>query len=131
MIGLDTNALVRYFSKDDLQQGLKASQLINALTPAEPGWVSLTTLIELVWVVTRKLRGDRKAMIAILDQLQRREDIVIEQSATVASAFQQYRHGRADFADCLIAASARAAGCARTVTFDRVAARDAGMELIP
>jgi predicted nucleic-acid-binding protein len=41
-----------------------------------------------------------------------------------------YRNTRADFADCLIAASAKAAGCSRTVTFDRIAARDAGMELI-
>ena len=36
----------------------------------------------------------------------------------------------ADFADCLIAVSARAAGCRKTVTFDKIAARDAGMELI-
>jgi len=37
---------------------------------------------------------------------------------------------KADFADCLIAASARAARCSRTLTFDRIAARDAGMKLI-
>ena len=58
------------------------------------------------------------------------DSIVVEQDMIVASAVQRFRTTRADFADCLIAASARAAGCARTVTFDRLAARDAGMELI-
>ena len=43
---------------------------------------------------------------------------------------QFYRSGNTEFSDCLIAASARAAGCSRTVTFDRIAARDAGMELV-
>jgi len=59
-----------------------------------------------------------------------RETIVVERAETVARALQRYRRGRADFADCLIATSAKAAGCSRTVTFDRIAARDAGMELI-
>jgi predicted nucleic-acid-binding protein len=54
----------------------------------------------------------------------------VEQDLIVATAVQQFRATRADFADCLISASARAAGCTRTVTFDRIAARDAGMELI-
>jgi predicted nucleic-acid-binding protein len=55
---------------------------------------------------------------------------VIEQASLVERAMQLYRKGNADFADCLIATSAKAAGCSRTLTFDRKAARDAGMELI-
>ncbi|MGH9589433.1 MAG: hypothetical protein ACRD25_03515 [Terracidiphilus sp.] len=46
----------------------------------------------------------------------------------VHDAWARWRSGEADFGDCLIAASAGAAGCARTVTFDRVAAGGAGME---
>jgi predicted nucleic-acid-binding protein len=41
-----------------------------------------------------------------------------------------YHKDNADFADCLIASSARAAGCSQTVTFDRNAARDAGLQLL-
>ena len=55
---------------------------------------------------------------------------MVEQAEIIEKALQRYRRGRADFADCLIAASAKAAGCSRTVTFDRIASRDAGMELI-
>jgi len=56
--------------------------------------------------------------------------IVVERREVVAAATKIFSTTKADFADCLIAASARAAGCVRTVTFDRVAARDAGMVLL-
>jgi predicted nucleic-acid-binding protein len=54
----------------------------------------------------------------------------LEQEATVRQALSLFRKSNADFADCLISLSARAAGCSKTVTFDKIAARDAGMELI-
>jgi predicted nucleic-acid-binding protein len=130
LTGLDTNVLVRFFTTDDPKQFVKAKGLIDSLTKEDPGWIAITTIIELVWVIASRSRGDRKTMTAILGELLAREDIVVEQGSIVESAFQRYRDGKADFADCLIAASARAAGCSRTVTFDRIAARDAGMELI-
>jgi len=58
------------------------------------------------------------------------EAIVVEQASTVVNAVHRFRWSKADFADCLIAASAQAGGCSKTVTFDHIAARDAGMELI-
>jgi predicted nucleic-acid-binding protein len=128
--GLDTNILVRFFAKDDPLQTPKARTLLSSLTTAEPGWVSVATVLELVWVMTSTLGVGRDAVAQILAELLTRETIVVERAETVERALQRYRRGRADFADCLIAASARAAGCSRTVTFDRRAARDAGMELI-
>jgi predicted nucleic-acid-binding protein len=58
------------------------------------------------------------------------KDIVIEQENLVREALLIYRKSNADYPDCLIAASARAAGCGKTVTFDKIAVRDAGMELL-
>ena len=103
---------------------------MNSLTRTEPGWVALATFLELVWVITRKAGGERREVIPILDFLLSRDEIVIEQPSVVEVALQKFRSGNADFADCLIAASAAAAGCTRTLTFDRIAARDAGMQLI-
>jgi predicted nucleic-acid-binding protein len=80
--------------------------------------------------MTSMKRLDRRGITNILSQLLNQEEIVIEQASIVESALRLYRQGNVDFADCLIAVSARAAGCTRTVTFDRKAARDAGMELI-
>jgi predicted nucleic-acid-binding protein len=58
------------------------------------------------------------------------KEIVVENDEVIWRALRQWRGGKADFADCLITASARVAGCERTVTFDQRAARDAGMELL-
>ena len=130
MTGLDTNILVRFFAKDDPLQTPKARAVLSSLTTAEPGWVGLATVLELVWVMTSTIRVGRDVVAQVLAELLTRETIIVERSETVEKALLRYRRGRADFADCLIAASARAAGCSRTVTFDRVAARDAGMELL-
>jgi predicted nucleic-acid-binding protein len=128
--GLDTNILARFLLQDDPMQSPKADEIMRSLTAAEPGWVGVAAILELVWVLSSKNRHDRKAIARTLDQLLVQEEIVIEQAESVQGALLLFRRGNADFADCLIASSARVAGCNRTVTFDRVAARDAGMQLL-
>ena len=130
MIGLDTNVLLRYFLNDDPLQSPKARRIISSLTSADPGWVGISAVLEFVWVLTSKNRAQRSLIAATLDQLLAQDTVVVEQDKVVALAVRQFRFSRAEFADCLIAASAQAAGCTRTVTFDRIAARDAGMELL-
>jgi predicted nucleic-acid-binding protein len=130
LIGLDTNVLVRYFVKDDPEQTRLAVKLIHELSADEPGWVGLVTLLELVWALTRIYRVQRAQVVQIIDTLLASQDIVVEQRETVREVLIVFRTRNTDFADCLIASSAKAAGCSRTMTFDRRAARDAGMQLI-
>ncbi|MGA2170257.1 MAG: type II toxin-antitoxin system VapC family toxin [Terracidiphilus sp.] len=130
MIGLDTNILVRFFAQDDPLQSPIAKAIMSSLTIGEPGWIGVASILELVWVMTSQKRLDRRGITAVLSQLITRKEIVIEQVSMVQNALQLYRKGNADFADCLIASSAKAGGCSRTVTFDRRAARDAGMQLL-
>lgn len=130
MIGLDTNVLVRYFGQDDARQSPQADSIIDSLTADEPGWVGLAAILELVWVMSSVKGAGRTVVADILDQLLAMEAMVVEQAFTVADAVRWFRSSRADFADCLIAASAQTAGCSRTLTFDRIAARDTRMELI-
>ena len=130
MTGLDTNILVRFFANDDPLQTPQARNVMRSLTVSEPGWVGVATILELAWVLTSSMGLDRYAVATVLAGLLRRETIVVEQAETVESALLRYLRGKSDFADCLIASCAKAAGCSRTVTFDRLAARDAGMELI-
>jgi predicted nucleic-acid-binding protein len=130
VIGLDTNVLMRYFGQDDAHQSVQADAIFDSLTAENPGWVGLAAILELVWVMT-SIKGAGRLVIAdTLDQLLAMEAMAVEQASTVANAVQRFRWGKAEFADCLIAASAQTAGCSRTLTFDRIAARDAGMELI-
>jgi predicted nucleic-acid-binding protein len=130
VIGLDTNVVVRYFGQDDARQSVQADAIFDSLTAENPGWVGLAAILELVWVMT-SIKGAGRLVIAdTLEQLLAMEAMAVEQASTVANAVQRFRWGKAEFADCLIAASAQTAGCSRTLTFDRIAARDAGMELI-
>ncbi len=130
MIGLDTNILVRYFIKDDPQQTRLAVNLIFSLSPSEPGWIGVAIFMELDWVMNNVLKVKKDRVVEIFDTLLASRELVVENMETVREALQLYRFRNTDFSDCLIAASAKAAGCSRTVTFDRIAARDAGMELI-
>lgn len=130
MIGLDTNILVRFFVKDEPEQTRLAVNLIYTLTPKEQGWVGLAVVLELIWALTRIYRVKRDRLTRILDTLLASRDIVVEQSEIVHESLNLYRRGNTDLPDCLIACSAKAAGCSRTVTFDRRAARDAGMRLL-
>jgi predicted nucleic-acid-binding protein len=130
VIGLDTNILARFLLHDDRLQSPKADAIMGSLTAEEPGWVGVATLLELVWVLGSRNRFNRLAIASVLDRILSREEIAIEQPDCVQNALLLFRKGKADFADCLIASSAKAAGCTKTVTFDRVASRDAGMQLI-
>jgi predicted nucleic-acid-binding protein len=129
MIGLDTNILVRYFIKDDPEQTRVAVSLIHALSPAEPGWIGVAIFMELDWVMNNVFKVKKDRVVEIFDTLLASQELVAENAETVREALHCYRFRNTNFSDCLIAASARAAGCSRTVTFDRRAARDAGMEL--
>jgi predicted nucleic-acid-binding protein len=130
VIGLDTNVLLRFITQDDQQQSPLADATMASLTTIEPGWVAVATVLEFVWAMSKSMRLPKPMVCNALDRMLTLDTIVMEQQSIVSAAVQQYRSTRADFADCLIAASARAAGCSKTVTFDRIAARDTGMELI-
>lgn len=52
MIGLDTNVLVRYVAQDDSEQSPKATRLIESLSADSPGFISIVSVVELVWVLT-------------------------------------------------------------------------------
>jgi len=130
VIGLDTNILLRFFLDDDPRQSQKARLLIGSLNASRQGWIAVASILEIVWVLKRKKQSARDQIANLVEQLIADDAIVVEDPALVAVAVQRFRSTKAEFADCLIAASARAAGCEKTLTFDEIAARDAGMELI-
>ena len=130
MIGLDTNILVRYFIQDDPEQTRLAVNLIDSLSPTETGWIGVAVFMELDWVLNNVLKVKKDRVVEIFDTLLVSQELVVENADIVREALQLYRSRNTDFSDCLIASAAKAAGCSRTVTFDRIAARDAGMELV-
>lgn len=130
MIGLDTNVLVRYIMQDDAKQSPKAAKLIESLTVDEPGFVSIVSVVELVWVLSSAYGLSRGQIEQALEALLRTKEFVIDRADHLLKALRVFKATSADFADCLIERSAAGAGCVRTMTFDVGAARVAGMTLI-
>lgn len=130
MIGLDTNVLVRYIMQDDDKQAAKATKLVESLSAAAPGFITLVSVVELVWVLSSCYDLSRLQIAQALEVILRSKQLVVDQSEHVVRALRAFSTGGADFADCLIERMAASAGCAQTMTFDNAAAKTAGMTLI-
>ena len=130
MIGLDTNVLVRYIMQDDARQAPLASRLIESLSAESPGFVPLVSVVELGWVLSSAYELDRNQLVAAIEGLLRTKELVVERAEIVWKALRAVQGTNGDFADCLISCSAAAAGCPKTMTFDRGAAKSGGMTLI-
>ena len=130
MTGLDTNVLVRYIMQDDARQSARATRVVESLTADAPGFVALVSVVELAWVLTSAYTLGKEQLIEAFEALLRTRELVIERAEVVWKALRVYRAENADFADCLIERSAAAAGCIRTLSFDRAAVKACGMTLV-
>ncbi|MGH7863987.1 MAG: PIN domain-containing protein [Candidatus Binataceae bacterium] len=130
MIGLDTNVLVRYIMQDDAKQSASANRLVESLSVESPGFVPLVSVVELAWVLSSAYELDRDQVVQVFESLLRTKEIVVERAEIVWKALRVFQSANADFADCLIERSAVVAGCDRTMTFDRGAAKGCGMTLV-
>jgi predicted nucleic-acid-binding protein len=130
VIGLDTNVLVRYITQDDNKQAALANALIENLDDASPGFVTLVTLVELSWVLESAYHFTRQQFTEVMQTLMTVDTIKLDRAAVVASAVRVYAASKADFSDCLIERLSASTGCERTMTFDKAAAKMAGMILL-
>jgi len=130
MIGLDTNVLVRYIMQDDAKQSALATKLIEGLSEDAPGFITLVSVIELTWVLESAFALNRSQIVEVFQRIMSVDVFKLDRVGVIASALRSYGNGKADFADCLIERLSAQAGCDRTMTFDRNAAKTAGMVLI-
>lgn len=131
MIGVDTNVLVRYLVQDDRRQSAQAGRLMESFTASAPGFVSIVTLAETIWVLQDVYERSRNDIWMVVEALLQTEGVVIQMPDLVWQALRGFGASRADFADHLIERIGAASGCTSTMTFDKAAARDAGMRLMP
>jgi predicted nucleic-acid-binding protein len=130
MIGLDTNVLIRYLVQDDAVQSPKATAILEKqLSEATPGFVSVVVTVELFWVLESYYDFAPSDVAAVLERLLAANYIVFEDEQEVFGAMAVIQEGTGNFADALIAALARRAGCSQTLTFDRKALRIPGFAL--
>jgi predicted nucleic-acid-binding protein len=131
MTGLDTNVLVRYLTDDDPAQARRAAAWIGtAVARGEDCFVSAIVLCEVTWVLRGAYEVSKSDLLLTLDRLLATARFVIGDKDVVRTAVDAYRAGRADFADYVIGALNREAGCESTVTFDRRLRDDAHFQML-
>lgn len=127
MRGLDTNVLLRYFTRDEPEQASVARKMIqDAEDHDERLFVSVIVLCEVIWVLRgRTYRYRREEMVHLLELLLQTPRFEVQHRREVYLALRDFAEGEADFSDYLIGRLGRDAGCRDTVTFDsRLATED-------
>ncbi len=125
MIGLDTNVLVRLLVRDDEAQHHRAIALLGR-DPDETFFVGEVVLAEVVWVLASRYRCDRDEIASVVRQLTQVQELHFESTDRVVRALRSFESGEGGFADYLIAARARDAGCSSVATLDRALHADSG-----
>lgn len=119
MLGVDTNVLVRYLTRDDSSQYEKARRLIDReVAKGEPILVSLLVLLETEWVLRSRYELAKTDIVTAFSALLDTADLTFEDEPSVENAVYSWKDSAADFADCLIEARNRQLGCRATATFD-------------
>ena len=131
MIGLDTNILVRYLTQDDPAQARKATDIFEKqLSTQKPGFVSIVTITETVWLLDRAYGYSREEIALAIERMLQTDVLAVENEQEVFTAMTALKDGTGEFSDALIATLGEKAGCSHTLTFDRKAARLRGFELV-
>jgi predicted nucleic-acid-binding protein len=127
MLGVDTNVLVRYLTRDDQPQYEKARRLIDReVAKGEPVLVSLLVLLETEWVLRSRYEMAKAEIITAFSALLETADLTFEDEPSIETAVYSWKDSAADFADCLIESRNRKLGCRATATFDGRALNLAG-----
>jgi predicted nucleic-acid-binding protein len=127
MLGVDTNVLVRYLTRDDQPQYEKARRLIDReVAKGEPVMVSLLVLLETEWVLRSRYELAKADIVVTFSALLDTAELTFEDEPSVEAAVYEWKDSPADFADCLISARNIRLGCRATATFDSRALKLSG-----
>jgi predicted nucleic-acid-binding protein len=129
LIGLDTNVLARYIFDDDPVWSPRATHFIDdECTPERPGYINLVVLAELVWLLRQARDFTRDKIVTVIREFMEADNLVVAETALIERVLEQYKAGKADFADYLIVELNRVATAVPTVTIDKKAALHEGFQ---
>ena len=130
MIALDTNVILRYLVGDDPEQAEAALELLEGLTPGNPGYICREVVLEVGWVLERSYGFTRTRVADSLMDLTATDNLVVENSDDVAAAAHRYGQGGPGFSDLMVISAAKRVGATPLYTFDRKLARMEGAVLV-
>jgi predicted nucleic-acid-binding protein len=114
---VDTNILIRFFTRDDEKQARRAASLIQK----NEIWIAKTVVLETECVLRNLYDFSKSEVLAALRSLSGLENVHLEDPANVIKAFE-WAAGDLDFADALHIASAQDAPSFATLD-DKLAKR--------
>jgi predicted nucleic-acid-binding protein len=118
MIGVDTNILLRVLLQDDPEQNAEINAaLIRARDAGETLYIGPVAFVETIWTLRRRVPMEE--LTSAVSALIATPPFRIFDEKVATGALEMFSGGKAGFSDCIIAAMNDAAGCARTLTFDR------------
>jgi len=129
MIGLDTNIIIRYLTQDDVKQSKLVRKFFEKELADQQGFVTLVTLVEVVWILESCYEQPKSVIIHTLESLLSTTQFAFENSEIIHIAINRFRKGNADFNDAIIAVITEKAGCEKVITFDKKS-RSVGMTLL-
>jgi predicted nucleic-acid-binding protein len=130
VVAFDTNVVVRLLLRDDAAQAKKAEHTFLRHTRGDGVFLPLVVIVETVWVLAYTCHLDRSAIHEHLRSLIRTRGVVIDEAELVQDALDAYAAGAADFADYVILAITRRAGCRALLTFDRRLGKERGVSAV-
>lgn len=131
MIGIDTNVLVRFLTRDDeIQFQLAANLISNCIKAGEQVHINSLVMLETEWVLRSKYGLSKAEIVANITKLLEAKELDYEDEESLEEALHNWKESNADFADCMIIAKSRRAGCRCLMTFDAKASRLHGAKLL-
>lgn len=122
-VGLDANVLLRALLDDSPEQSSVSQAYLETLAPEKRGFVGVTAILEIFWVLNRRNKVPRERVVAAFDVMLTLEHVEYEAFDCIRRAIAVYSDSGADFPDVLLAERNRDAGCVATMTFDKRAAK--------
>ena len=109
MIAWDTNFLVRYLITDDdiNQSEIVLNVLAVEQTKSRPIYLTLITLCETVWVLSKIYKFRKAQLVPILKNVLEDKNFLFENIDRFQNALELYASNKGDFADYLIGLTAK------------------------
>ena len=130
MIGVDTNILVRFLTRDDEKQANRVYLFFkNAEEEKKEIFISLLVVLELVWVLESVYEIKRIDILDSINMLIQMPIFKFENVTVIQNFILDAQESKFDLADLLIAQKAKISGCEKIFTFDKNASKNKFFEL--
>jgi predicted nucleic-acid-binding protein len=131
MIGIDTNVLLRMLLNDDRDHSPRAVRLIKQAALSGPVVINPIVLAEATWTLARTYESSREEIAGDVEAILETVGFEVMFADQAERALNEFRSGKADYADYFLAEINSVFGCRTTFTFDKNAAKSPSYSPVP